>query len=64
MPVLKSLKWHIAHVWDMLWFTDQTCKIYWPEKMAGKISKMSKQNVWFAEQTQKICRPEEKLKSI
>ena len=33
----KTLKLNIAHVYDMLWFTDPTCKIYRPEKMAGKI---------------------------
>ena len=37
MLIPKTLKLNIAHVYDMLWFTDPTCKIYRPEKMAGKI---------------------------
>ena len=37
MLVLKTLKWNIAHVWDMLWFTDLTCKVYKPQKIDEKI---------------------------
>ena len=35
MLIPTTLKWNIAHVWDML--TDLICKIYRPEKMTEKI---------------------------
>ena len=37
MLILLTLNWNIVHVWDMLWFTGPTCKIYEPQKIAGKI---------------------------
>ena len=39
--ILKTLKWKIAYVWDMPWFTDAICTIYRPEtrKTAEKLIK-------------------------
>ena len=33
----KNSQMEHGHAWDMLRFLDSTCKIYRPEKIAGKI---------------------------